>query len=169
LVVDGYNELGDEVDAALGDVAESDFAEQFRALGRAVRAWAVREPARYALLYGSPVPGYAAPPEQTNVPGTRVVVALVGICERAWRAGAITRPSTSRAPQELADSFGLIRSGYGLGAPDEVVARVMHAWSAIFGAVSFEVFGQYGADTFTDPAALFEHDLDVLLETLGLV
>ena len=30
---------------------------------RAVRAWAVANPHEYALVYGSPVPGYRAPPD----------------------------------------------------------------------------------------------------------
>ena len=42
-------------------VPEDDFGGRFRALGCAVRDWALREPARYALLFGSPVPGYRAP------------------------------------------------------------------------------------------------------------
>ena len=40
-----------------------------RAIGRAVRTWALAEPATYALLFGSPVPGYEAPAEQTTGPG----------------------------------------------------------------------------------------------------
>ena len=51
-------------------VAAEDFRGQFIALGRAVRSWAIREPARYGLLFGSPVPGYDAPGEQTTGPGT---------------------------------------------------------------------------------------------------
>ena len=39
-------------------------------------------------------------------------------------------------------------------------------WSVLFGAVSLEVFGQYGTDTFAEPAALFEHQLRLALTTL---
>ena len=39
LVVDGYTELGAEVDAAVNAVAAEDFRGQFIALGRAVRSW----------------------------------------------------------------------------------------------------------------------------------
>ena len=78
LLIDAYNELGDEVDAAVGAVPEADFGGRFTALGCAVRDWALREPARYALLFGSPVPGYRAPAERTTGPGTRVISALMG-------------------------------------------------------------------------------------------
>ena len=69
LVVDGYDELGDAVDAALAQVDRADHAGRMVAIGRAVRAWALAEPATYALLFGSPVPGYEAPAERTTGPG----------------------------------------------------------------------------------------------------
>ncbi len=67
LLIDAYNQLGDDVDAAVNAEAEDDFAAQFTALANAVRTWAIREPASYSLLFGSPVPGYQAPGERTTV------------------------------------------------------------------------------------------------------
>ncbi|MET8405826.1 WHG domain-containing protein [Streptomyces sp900116325] len=32
-------------------------------MARAHRAWAVREPHRYLLIAGTPLPGYSAPPQ----------------------------------------------------------------------------------------------------------
>jgi hypothetical protein len=42
------------------------------------------------------------------------------------------------------------------------------AWASLFGAVSFEVFGQYGPQTFSVPELLFDHQLDLLAHSLGL-
>lgn len=168
LVVDAYNELGDAVDTAVAGVADTDHPEQFRAIGRAVRRWAIAEPSRYALLFGSPVPGYHAPAEQTTGPGTRVIVALIELYQRAFAAGALTVEDRVRVPLSLAGDFAAIRDQYGLSTPDPPMARGVLAWSSLFGAVSFEVFQQYGPDTFTDLDALFEHHLEVLLEMLGL-
>ena len=39
-------------------------------------------------------------------------------------------------------------------------------WSVLFGAVSLEVFGQFGADTFAEREALFEHQVRLALATL---
>ena len=77
LVIDGYDELGDAVDAALESVGSADHAGRLRAIGRSVRTWALAEPATYARLFGSPVPGYRAPAERTTVPGTRVIRRMV--------------------------------------------------------------------------------------------
>ena len=81
------------------------------AIGRAVRGWALREPATYALLFGSPVPGYQAPAERTAVPGTRVIAALVQVWEDAHLAGVVTLPA-SAVPESLACDVARIREGF---------------------------------------------------------
>jgi AcrR family transcriptional regulator len=168
LVVDGYDELGDAVDAALAAVDPADFAGRMAAVGRAVRAWGLAEPATYALLFGSPVPGYEAPAEQTTGPGIRVVLRLVEVWEDAWQAGAITVDETAVSPRRLSRDLARIRKQMGLTAPERLVARGLFAWAALFGCVTWEVFGQYGSATFTDPADLFEQHLAALVESVGL-
>lgn len=172
LVVDAYNELGGEVEKAIAAVHGADCKGQFRALGRAVRNWALREPARYALLFGSPVPGYHAPAEQTTAPGTRVIVALTTIFTRAYQAGEL-HPETgidrSEAPTgALSRDIQAVRKEMELDLPDDLLARGVLVWAALFGAVNFEVFGQYGPNTFTDPGELFELHLSSLAGLIGL-
>lgn len=169
LLVDAYSELGDAVDAAVRVVPEHDFDGKFKALGRSVRTWALREPARYGLLFGSPVPGYQAPPGQTTPPGTRVIYSLVGILDGAYRAGAMT--TSARAvvvPSALSADLEAIRNELQLAMPDELLANGALVWTSLFGALSFEVFGQYGVDTFSAREELFEHHLAVLAGMAGL-
>jgi AcrR family transcriptional regulator len=168
LLVDGYDELGDAVDKALSAAPAEDFRERFLVIGRTVRAWGLKEPATYALLFGSPVPGYEAPGERTIEPGTRVIRALIQLWEDAWAAGAIVVPASIAVPDGVSADITAIRDEFAIEAPDEVVARGVFAWAALFGCVSFEVFGQYGADTFGDREALFEYHLGVLAESVGL-
>lgn len=169
LLVDAYSELGDAVDTAVKDVPEDDFAGRFKALGRAVRAWALGEPARYGLLFGSPVPGYQAPAGRTTPPGTRVIYALAGILDGAYRAGALTATaSTAVVPTALSADLEAIRNELGLAVPDELLANGALVWTSLFGAVGFEVFGQYGADTFRARDELFEHHLAVLAGIAGI-
>lgn len=169
LLIDAFGELGDEVDAAVAAAPEGDHLGRFLALGGAVRTWALREPASYALLFGSPVPGYNAPAERTTGPGTRVIISLIGILDAASRAGqlAVVGPSP-QLPPTLAADLEAIRREFGLAIPDELVARGVLVWSSLFGAVSFEVFNQYGPDTFRAPHELFDHHLAVLAGTAGL-
>jgi AcrR family transcriptional regulator len=169
LLIDAYNELGDEVEAAVATLPAGDFGGRFRALGAAVRAWGLREPARYGLLFGSPVPGFRAPAERTTGPGTRVIYALMDILDGAYRAGRLGAGSGPAAvAPALAADLGQIRRDLGLAVPDRLLARGALVWTSLFGAVSFEVFGQYGADTFAARDELFEHHLAVLAGVAGL-
>jgi AcrR family transcriptional regulator len=170
LLIDAFEELGDAVDAAVAKVPGNEYRGRFLALGQAVRTWALREPACYALLFGSPVPGYEAPAERTTGPGTRVIVALVGILDAASRAGGLAAPPSAAAgiPAALGADLAAIRSAFGLKMAEELVARGVLVWSALFGAVSFEVFNQYGPDTFSSPHELFDHHLNVLAGVAGL-
>lgn len=170
LLIEAYDDLGDAVDAAVATVGERDYRGQFRSLGRAVREWAISEPARYALLFGSPVPGYQAPAERTMEPGTRVIRRLMGIFDAASRAGALNEqggPAVVVPPQVTAD-LERIRAEFGLAIPDVFLANCALVWTSLFGAVSFEVFGQYGADTFAAREELFDHHLEVLAGLGGL-
>ncbi|MDH2413721.1 TetR-like C-terminal domain-containing protein [Nocardioides sp. CER19] len=168
LVVDGYDELGDAVDAAVAAVPADDFPGRQAAIGRAVRTWGLAEPATYALLFGSPVPGYEAPAEQTMGPGTRVVRALVTLWAEAYAAGRMSPPTVEVTSPALAAGFSAAREELDLPLPDGVIAAGVFGWAALFGCVSFEIFGQYGDDALGDPAALFEHHLELLAAVLGL-
>src|SRR5690349_5459262 len=122
LVVDGYDELGDAVDAAVAEVAAEDFPGRQAAIGRAVRSWGLAEPATYALLFGSPVPGYEAPAEQTIGPGTRVVRALVALWSEAYAAGRLSPPQVPVRSAGLAAGLTAARAEMGIDLPDHVIA-----------------------------------------------
>ena len=138
-----------------------------------MRTWALAEPATYALLFGSPVPGYPAPAERTTGPGTRVIDAAGARCweDAMGRPAAVSVPTRRRVSTStrcLATWPRHPSTSSGSTAPDACIARGVLVWAALFGCVSFEVFGQYGPDTFTQPQDLFEHQLEVLAETVGL-
>ncbi|OBC00946.1 TetR family transcriptional regulator [Mycobacterium sp. 852013-50091_SCH5140682] len=167
LVVDAYSELADAVDLAAADVpAESDWRARIVAMARAVRRWAVEQPARWALLYGSPVPGYHAPAERTVGPGTRVVGALFSVVAAATVAGEL-RDSGMAVGQPLSADFDRLRAEFDFPGSDGILAKCFLLWAALVGAVSLEVFGQYGADTLTDPGLAFEVQIGLLVEMLA--
>lgn len=166
LVVDGYNALGDAVDAALID-APDDPATRFRVTARTVREWALAEPAWYGLLFGTPVPGYDAPAD-TGAPGIRVVANLLGIVDSAYRRGQISVPTAEPAiTARTSADFVAIREQFNLAAPDQVIVAALTAWTTLFGAVNFDVFDMYGRDTFADRAEIFDLNIDQLLHLLG--
>src|SRR5262249_35831644 len=58
LIIDAYNALGDAVEAGDAEVTDrGDLRGRWLACCHAVRRWALANPAQYALIFGSPVPG----------------------------------------------------------------------------------------------------------------
>ncbi len=172
LIVECYEELGAAVERAEAAVDRDDLAGRWLAACRAVRAWAVEHPGEFALLYGTPVPGYAAP-QDTIEPATRVVQVLVRVVVAASAAGArpagpppavgppaIGTPAVGRpddGAQSLADTVAgasafVVERGLTDDAPPETVARTLMAWTTVFGTVSFELFGHLVGSVTSYPA-----------------
>ena len=141
LIIDAYNALGAAVEDADAAVSERvDLRGRLLAVGRAVRHWALTNPAEYALIFGSPVPGYAAPAD-TVVAAQRTPDVLLGIFVDGFAAGQVRAPAVNLAPALRADMVAA-REVVAPSLPPEVFALGTIAWIHLFGAVSFELFGQ---------------------------
>ncbi|MGA2529038.1 MAG: TetR/AcrR family transcriptional regulator [Acidimicrobiales bacterium] len=164
LITEAFDALGDVAEKAAA--ADSRGFERWQSVCRAVRAWALEHPHEYALIYGSPVPGYKAP-ELTIGPASRVALVLAGLLVDAQRAGELVEidaPSLSRATVAEARQLSSLAMP-GVALP--VVARSIVAWTQLFGHVSFEVFGQL-AGVVQDPEVMFEFEIATTAGLLGL-
>ena len=142
LIVDAYNDLGEYAERAALRVPRFDSRRRLHAAAAAIRKWAKANPNEYALLYGSPVPGYEAP-QFTVEPAARVAVVLGSIVADAWQ-------QSSADPEDDDDGStmkGLLETrnldGAMPGVPEPVRALSLMVWSQIFGCISFELFGHY--------------------------
>src|SRR4051812_19899570 len=112
LIVDAYAAVGAAAEAALAK-AEAEAApplDRWVAVCRAVRHWALARPQEYALIYGSPVPGYTAPMDTVG-PASRVGLALISVAEAAHCDGALAVPNDAADLPEgvRADAWRLVR------------------------------------------------------------
>lgn len=69
------------------------------------------------------------------------------------------------ADGRIAADFEGIRQEFGFPGDDPTVMKCLLLWAALVGAISLEVFGQYGADTFSDVAVEGEVGLMIDLFT----
>ncbi len=168
LIVDAYDDLGAHAEQAAAGTEGEPSARRWLVVCRAVRSWAVAHPQEYALLYGSPVPGYRAP-QTTVAPAARVALALAGVVRDAWERGDIAPEpgdETIAAEATAADAQRLA-GALGLGAPPGVVARMLVAWTQLFGMLSFELFGHL-VGSVDDTAAFFDHATAAMARYVGL-
>ena len=161
LIIDAYDALGAAAEVAEATVDRTDLAGRFAATCTAVRAWALAHPNEYALIYGSPIPGYAAP-QDTVVPAARVALALVKVLTHTE-----LRNVDGEVATELRAQAEALTKVLGIIAGPETVARLLMAWTQLFGAISFDLFGQYVGSV--DPAdAFFAHSAKRMAEFVGL-
>ncbi|EKX66199.1 TetR/AcrR family transcriptional regulator [Streptomyces ipomoeae] len=164
LIIDAYDSLGEAAEAAHAKANRESPAGRWIAVCEGVREWALARPHEYALIYGSPVPGYTAPP--TTVPAaSRVGQLLIGIVRDAyrdkgvaqWKVPAELRPEARRMAEELAPDL-----------PPEVVVVLVGVWAQLFGLVNFEVFGQFNR-VVEDRGTFFRYAGAQLAHQVGLV
>jgi AcrR family transcriptional regulator len=142
LIIDAYDSLGAAAEAGEAAVDRDDLAGRLAAACAAVRAWALAHPNEYALIYGSPVPGYVAPADTVR-PASRVTALLLGIVVEAALAGRIPDADLRDAEaQPVAAALAPIRSYLPPGVPAPLVQRALMVWTNLFGVVSFELYGQ---------------------------
>ncbi|MEV4620845.1 TetR/AcrR family transcriptional regulator [Asanoa sp. NPDC049573] len=164
LILDAYNALGGSVEAAEGAVDRADLTGRFLAICHAVRDWALANPHEYALIYGSPVPGYAAPSD-TVPAATRAVTVLGAVLEDAARVGVLH--DDERLPADVAAELARVGAGVAPNAPLGAVGRALGSWVQLFGFVSFELFGQLN-NAVDVPGPVFDHQMRAQAAYIGL-
>ena len=164
LIIDAYDALGAAAEAAHAKVADDEYVRRWGAVCEAVRTWALRHPHEYALIYGSPVPGYSAP--ETTVPAaSRVGLLLIGIVRDACQGPGVARPPL---PAELKAEARRMTDELAPDLPPETVAALVAAWAQLYGLVGFELFGQFN-NVVEDRETFFRHAVGQLAHGVGLV
>jgi AcrR family transcriptional regulator len=164
LIIDGYDDLGAAAEAADDPTAAP--LERWLAVCRAVRRWAAAHPHEYALLYGSPVPGYTAP-QETVPAAARAGVVLGRILGDAARSGALPQGTGERDPRLVSDEAVAILGGEHPSLDEDVRVRALLAWSSLYGTISFELFGHF-VGSVEDGDRYFDRAMGELAALLGL-
>ncbi|MDQ0812233.1 AcrR family transcriptional regulator [Streptomyces sp. B3I7] len=147
LVRDAYRSLADAFRAASAPTPE------VRALGRAMRAWALADPQRYFLVFGTPVPGYQAPDDTTDL-ARESMAYMLDACAAPLPAGSPEAPFAGHLDEHR--QWAGDRS-----VPAAALHRALTFWTRLHGALSLELAGHFTGMGF-DPERLFEAELDAL-------
>jgi AcrR family transcriptional regulator len=166
LIVDAYNSLGQAIEDANAVPAKEDLLGRWLAVTHAIRDWSLAQPHEYALIYGSPVPGYQAP-QDTIGPATRGTNVLGDLLRDGVEAGILKVRPDDRLPPVLAAELATLRAAAFPTVPEPVLARGMAGWIQVFGTVSFELFGQFN-NVVTDRRVFFDHQMRAMASHIGV-
>ena len=140
LIIDAYDAVGEQAEAADQDSHDRGVAARWMNVCEAIRAWALANTQEYALIYGSPVPGYAAP-EATIVPASRVPVVILRILADGVAGSEIATGDTPSMSRTVRSDFAQLRRDAAPGVPDAVLSRGLCVWSQVLGTINLELFG----------------------------
>lgn len=161
LIIDAYNDLGSIAEKAWAAAQRKTPKNQFVAVSKAIRSWSLEHRDEFSLIFGSPIPDYAAP-ESTITPATRIptvlsLIAQSGIIDKS-DFGPTPLPSRVldvRVAELLPDM-----------SPDQM-SRCLMAWSALFGLLSFELFGHF-VNSVAKSEEYFSRAVYEIAQQLGL-
>lgn len=164
LIIDAYDALAAAATEAEAAVPRDNLRGRWLAVCRAVRSWALAHPAEYGLIYGAPVPDYAAPPD-TVEPASKVIMLLVGI---VIDAGDRLEPLTAApiAAPLRADLRRLIDERP-RDLAEEHLDRVLVTWTHLYGVLNFEVFGRLN-EMIEARTEYFDHHMTLMADLTGL-
>jgi len=142
LCADAYDSLAAAVSAARDAAQPAGPAGQWWAICHAFRRWALDNPADFALIFGTPVPGYQAPEHVTAPAAGRSILVSLNVYAAAAAVGAAD-PGRTRVPETLTagELLPALLGDAAPGYPPQLAGIVLSAYASLLGYLVAEIFG----------------------------
>ena len=166
LIVDAFTDLAMAMEKACERTASPTSAPKIVAMLDAYREWALEHSVDFQLIYGNPIPGYAAPAEVTGPLAFRPFRGMFELFSQALQTGEMRLPPEyGEVPLSIARHLAEWKQHAGVNLPDVLVLLLMGGWARIHGLVMLELFNHLGP-VVGDPGALYQYEIQALLERL---
>jgi AcrR family transcriptional regulator len=136
LIVDAYDDLAAALEAAAAGGRRTPH-RRWSDVCTAMRDWALAEPHRYGLIYGTAIPGYRAPAD-TIEPAARVLRAL---CSPV--VGAEGRAADAAIGRRLQRQLATTRDALDLTVDDPTMLALVGAFGRVVGLITLELGGHF--------------------------
>jgi AcrR family transcriptional regulator len=165
LITDAYTDLAVAVEEAVGGGAGTS-GQRFEAGVMAYRAWALENRNRFLLIFGTPIPGYAAPEGGPTVEANRRIgAAFLGVAAQGWAQGEIGVPTPTRPPSPEETGLAAEVANAVPGFPPEMIPVLIGTWAHFHGLVTLEVLDQLDW-LYPDAEPFFRGEVGRMLEAL---
>ena len=167
LLIDAFNFLADALEARRDSCAVDDYSGRIRSVGKAYFHWGCENPQKYALLFGTPIPGYEFA-EEVGPAAQRSFLILQGVIGAAYAAGKITGEAVAfRLPASLKLQYEVLKK-YGLPYPPIVTQLSLSAWASIHGMTSLYLYGYMSGFLGDQVDAFVDLEAERLIHNFGL-
>ncbi len=167
LCVEAYDSLAGALTAARDARPPGDHAGRWAAVCRAYRRWSLENPSDFALIFGTPLPGYHAPEEVTAAAAGRSLGVAAGVFTAAVRAGAAD-PGRAQIPAGLKTGalWGALAGDSVLATEPALAGIVLSAWASLLGYLVAEIFGSLTA-LICDTGLLYQAHVRTVMLGMG--
>ena len=131
------------------------------------RRWSLQHPSDFALIFGTPLPGYQAPPQATAAAAGRALAVPAQVYAAAIQAGAAD-PGRPRVPAGLQTGplwSALAGDDAPIGDP-ALAGIVLTAWASLLGYLVAEIFGSL-TDLITSTDLLYQAHVHTVMAGMG--
>jgi AcrR family transcriptional regulator len=168
LILAAFHSLADALEAARDAQAAGDHAGKLLAAAFAYRDWALAHPEDFALIYGTPIPGYEAPRELTVPAAGRSFQVFAPIVTDAMQAGVMIPPAEyTRFPPAVHGALAAMQEQEGYTFPLEALYITTVGWTQMHGIIILELFGHIGP-VVGDTGEFYRHEILTMMRHLGL-
>lgn len=157
LIADAYGALATALEEAVALAGAEPGDRRLLVAAGAYRRWALEHPNQFLLIFGTPVPGYAAPEAGPTTDAMwRVGSVFFSVAAAGLAAGELRAPSRpgTGAPAEA--------SGAAPGFPAAAIGPLLGLWGSLHGLVTLELLGQLDW-AYPDASAFFAAEMAAAL------
>jgi AcrR family transcriptional regulator len=140
LIIDAYSSFGDWQFEARDSLPADELFGRMKAIGLAYRNWAHTYPQRYQLIFGTPIPGYAAPMEKVFPSSARSITALFSVVESFRATGKLNLGSYPIVKDSDIAYFDMWKTQLSELHPLSLFVAMI-IWARVHGIVSLEIQG----------------------------
>lgn len=142
--------------------------ESLLAAARAFRAWAMANPREYALIFGTPIPGFDVYEDTaTSASGRRFGDTFLRLFLRLSESDSFPVTPDSEIDPALREQLETYRRNLDIDLPLGVLFAMVKCWERLQGCVSLEAFGHFRF-ILRDAQPLFEDMLSEISRFWGI-
>jgi AcrR family transcriptional regulator len=166
LLIDAFTAFGSALEEARVAFSLDDHAGRFRGICRAYFHWAAQNPQRYALLFGTPIPGYLFAEELGPV-AQRSFLILQGVIGEAHAAGQLSGAlATLRLPTPLKSQYEMLKK-MGMPYSPLVTHLALSVWSMMHGITSLYLHHYLTSFLQENVEAFVDFEIEKIARSLG--
>ncbi|HLZ55960.1 MAG TPA: TetR/AcrR family transcriptional regulator [Ktedonosporobacter sp.] len=171
LIIDAYSDLASTLESVRDVHALDAYGTRLFSMLMAYYQWALSHPVDYMLIYGTTIPDYQEPLEETDPASMKVPALILSLMVAAWQQGQLTLPPEyASLPHELTEGLAEIhvlwQQTLACEIPIELLYTMIFSWSRLHGLIILEICGHlYG---IKHHEAFYRFEVITLLKRMGL-